>query len=669
MKPQTRAIALLHHKHFQYLVKFIILANLTYLNQAQQIESSAIIIQRQQLNDSHHHHHHQLNLSPTKSAAKTQLELPPTGHRDSQELAAPTTLVLNPSPSPPPHTTTTITTITRQQSPPPPPQQHSATTTLPATSSHRNWIERILIHVEDINLNEQQQRQRLSDLRKDRANNEDDEDAAERFVSQAPTDSGEDLIDSATTTATTSLNVTFSWAQAQQQQQQRTAQYALAVNQLSSTTTSQALDDEQRLVDSNNVSALITAANLNNQQIDDSSRLDIVTVASKQILSCEQAYTQCALRKVCAPALKAFNDDCQELINNRTSQCSAKCLKAMIALRSSEEGDGLVNCDCQGNEYCLQSKQRSQACRPEVDQAIDPKTVVSCSTASWICMADQLCSTALDYYYRNCQSLFSQRHCSMRCNNSLAILYRQPKASKLINCHCDGSEEFPCVKYKTYTERLCLNKQTTTHAISNLQTDAADDQQHQAAAAAAATNEDDGLNLTNEPEQIPLAHLSLSPSSAVGAKYDDGDEDEYDSVSGGSGGDNAEESTAASFNGIQLVEDNWIPLMSGRYFTNLHHQQQNSQQQQKVRQQQRQQQTQRRTPQKSGKQKTKLNGSSYYHDTKRRSGRIYAFASTSSSTSLHQGDSIPIHRALLTIWLGMSILLVAVFDVYTISPQ
>ena len=62
-------------------------------------------------------------------------------------------------------------------------------------------------------------------------------------------------------------------------------------------------------------------------------------------------------------------------------------------------------------------------------------TIVSCSAAQWICAADPLCSTALEYYNRFCQAMFRGKKCTDRCMNSINILGRQPKASKLESCY------------------------------------------------------------------------------------------------------------------------------------------------------------------------------------------------------------------------------------------
>lgn len=528
------------------------------------------------------------------------------------------------------------TTITTSRTPP---IDLKIRSTTPA-SVDNTWIESILINVESLNLNHNTDREASVDTSH---GDENDTDSATSepvaSSSQAPTDSGEDPLEATTLSSSTS--------EQQQQQQINATQYSIESPSFGTQTDSNA-NNGTFDIESNSVAAV--ALIKDEQTIKDDNQIlphhDNITTTPqtpKQSISCEQAYTQCALRKVCAPALKAYNDDCQDLINNRTSQCSAKCLKAMIALRSSEEGDDLVNCDCQSNEYCTQSKQRSQACKPQVELAVNPKTIVSCSTASWICMADQLCSTALEYYYRNCQTLFSQRHCSMRCNNSLSILYRQPKASKLINCHCDGSEEFPCVKYKTYTERLCLNKQSQSMDFIE------DDQ----------FSEEDTFNLTNDPETFILGSPSSSSSSSSSLSSfvnnrdsdndnfnDNSDEDSTmrdkkivansqraSAITGG-----AEESPSSSgYNGIQLVEDNWIHLISGRYFNNLYGQQQKTKRQQKPSQQQQQD-----SPQQPLRKAKPLKRNMDWIRNRRRS--------SSSSASVHRPMKSWLQTLLVTTW-------------------
>ena len=83
-------------------------------------------------------------------------------------------------------------------------------------------------------------------------------------------------------------------------------------------------------------------------------------------------------------------------------------------------------------------------------------TVVSCTAAQWICAADPMCSTALEYYNRFCQAMFRGKKCTARCMNSIDILRRQKAAQKLENCQCDGTEEYDCQNIKINMENLCL---------------------------------------------------------------------------------------------------------------------------------------------------------------------------------------------------------------------
>ena len=106
---------------------------------------------------------------------------------------------------------------------------------------------------------------------------------------------------------------------------------------------------------------------------------------------------------------------------------------------------------------CERSKESVAPCQSEVSYATQPDTIVSCSTAQWICAADPLCSTALDYYNRFCGAMFSGKRCTKRCLNSINILKRQASATKLESCYCDGTEkEYDCPAVKRNMERLCF---------------------------------------------------------------------------------------------------------------------------------------------------------------------------------------------------------------------
>lgn len=184
--------------------------------------------------------------------------------------------------------------------------------------------------------------------------------------------------------------------------------------------------------------------------------------------------------------------ECTDLIAGRTQRCNARCERALIGLISSDEGKELINCDCDGNKYCELSKQRIEVCRKSVYTAVAKDTIVSCSTARWICISDQLCKTALEYYQRFCRQLFIGQKCTHRCNNSLSILDRQEKASKLRTCYCDGTENFPCTQVKFYTEHMCYGRHTH-NPLNPLDT---------------WENEDDnGLDDNNDNSIEPIGHV------------------------------------------------------------------------------------------------------------------------------------------------------------------
>ena len=84
-----------------------------------------------------------------------------------------------------------------------------------------------------------------------------------------------------------------------------------------------------------------------------------------------------------------------------------------------------------------------------VQSLASPESVVSCTTAGYICMAEPGCQTALTYYHTNCRAMFeggsalallhagitcyldAGRKCSRRCRNSLEILMKQDQAKKV----------------------------------------------------------------------------------------------------------------------------------------------------------------------------------------------------------------------------------------------
>ncbi len=118
----------------------------------------------------------------------------------------------------------------------------------------------------------------------------------------------------------------------------------------------------------------------------------------------------------------------------------------------------LFQCNCNGSEQCKKSKSNVGSCADEVLHATREDTVVSCTAAQWICAADPLCSTALEYYNRFCGAMFRGRRCTKRCLNSISILRRQRASAKLESCKCEGSEDFDCAVVKSNMDRLCFGK-------------------------------------------------------------------------------------------------------------------------------------------------------------------------------------------------------------------
>ena len=80
---------------------------------------------------------------------------------------------------------------------------------------------------------------------------------------------------------------------------------------------------------------------------------------------------------------------------------------------------------------------------------MSPDSIVSCTTAGYVCMSDPGCNTALQYYNSNCQAMFEGnitgeddcthiilssfigKKCNKRCKNSLEILLKQNQSKKV----------------------------------------------------------------------------------------------------------------------------------------------------------------------------------------------------------------------------------------------
>jgi len=183
-------------------------------------------------------------------------------------------------------------------------------------------------------------------------------------------------------------------------------------------------------------------------------------------VGCNQATMACAYRGGCGLALQQYMQSCSDLVTGVTDTCSKDCRFALIALLSTPEGKRLMECSCEDSNCHLQ-KARVEPCRTEVTWNTSPDTVVSCSAATWICAADTLCSTAMDYYNRNCQKMFMGKKCSRRCKNSLDIMLRQKSAAKLATCYCEGTEDFECINIRRNTDVLCFGKKEVVEMVEN----------------------------------------------------------------------------------------------------------------------------------------------------------------------------------------------------------
>ncbi|XP_059478879.1 growth arrest-specific protein 1-like [Neocloeon triangulifer] len=180
--------------------------------------------------------------------------------------------------------------------------------------------------------------------------------------------------------------------------------------------------------------------------------------------SCENARLKCAYRSGCGQALQNYMMGCSFMLDSGPAvlnYCPEPCQHALIALTSTEEGKNLMNCRCT-DESCEEQKRRVEVCRPQVEEATRDGADVACIVAEWICAADPLCSTALEFYHRLCKAMFQGKKCNHRCNNSLSILLRQEKAAKLATCRCDGRENYDCQRMRDNMSRLCLHKLPST---------------------------------------------------------------------------------------------------------------------------------------------------------------------------------------------------------------
>ena len=76
--------------------------------------------------------------------------------------------------------------------------------------------------------------------------------------------------------------------------------------------------------------------------------------------------------------------------------------------------DKPFQCECE-DEDCREQKARVEPCRSSVQSLVSPNSIVSCTTAGYVCMSDPGCNTALQYYNTNCQAMFEGNFLAYKC--------------------------------------------------------------------------------------------------------------------------------------------------------------------------------------------------------------------------------------------------------------
>lgn len=189
--------------------------------------------------------------------------------------------------------------------------------------------------------------------------------------------------------------------------------------------------------------------------------------------TCMTARIHCSSRIGCSMALNNFHIACERVKLGTVDHCTDSCMRAVVSLVTVNDdiGTEYLTCDCAGNEDCLLWKKRITMCSNDVLKALkslDNEDKISCSLARMLCEADTKCWTALSYYEELCSNLWIKHsadglECSSRCNNSLSILYKQTRASKLKNCLCDNTDPFidegTCIRMKYNTQTYCLGEE------------------------------------------------------------------------------------------------------------------------------------------------------------------------------------------------------------------
>ncbi|KAK2718796.1 growth arrest-specific protein 1-like isoform X2 [Artemia franciscana] len=189
-------------------------------------------------------------------------------------------------------------------------------------------------------------------------------------------------------------------------------------------------------------------------------------VVSDSSEMCQDVRAKCLFRSGCGMAMQNYLVHCADVMTGRGSgECSKACQHALIALTSTEEGQALMRCKC-NDTYCEIQKERIDVCRPLVQAAMRSTAAMSCNVATYLCLADAECQTALDFYNRYCRAMFDGRKCTGKCKNSINILRKQEKSENLWTCRCDGTEDYDCVEIRENMAGLCFKKKHSTTTIS-----------------------------------------------------------------------------------------------------------------------------------------------------------------------------------------------------------
>lgn len=176
-------------------------------------------------------------------------------------------------------------------------------------------------------------------------------------------------------------------------------------------------------------------------------------VDNSQVM-CEDVRLKCAFGPGCSMALHNYFAKCDRMLQADATTCPESCLYALVALISTEDGKRMLDCTCR-DRYCEEMKARVEVCRPFVMEASKNETVVPCELANWVCTVDPVCSAALGYYQTYCRRMLLGVACTERCLNSVEILQRQEKASKMNRCRCTGKSAVDCLRQKERMVRLC----------------------------------------------------------------------------------------------------------------------------------------------------------------------------------------------------------------------